>query len=478
MDKDTIKQIGSIQQNWYNLPIKYLEVFYTMDKVLMQFLKQIATAAKSIDNAVTQIIGWEMGGAYAQWENEQESHTDYQSSTPALQLNQESNGFGNQQEIKSTDEIIKEIKQMIIELKIKGSVRERPNGLIEYRSGLLGSIYGRTKEEIERQITKKLKEVKANKKAITSATKNKTPLLSEFFNSEYLPYKKQTLAISSIDSIIKDENFITGKGKFNKPLDKYTTQNIEEFLFTIPQTRKRQKVRGVLNNILTYAKRMGLIKTNPCEDVEKVKHEQKIGKAFSFQEQRLFFDNLFADSNIEINHKLYFVFVYLTGTRLSEALGIKTNDVDFENNTLHIQGTKTKGSNRIIPLFPLVKKALECMVSVNEAYFTISEELADKIVRDITQRNHKLHDLRHTFGTIKICVEKLDAKTVSLYMGHTTTTMTLTRYTHPEQLDKGLFFNGSLSEDEKLASLRIQYDGIKQKISNFLSEHTQNIPKK
>lgn len=72
------------------------------------------------------------------------------------------NGFGNQP--KSTDEIIKEIRNMIIELRIKGSVRERPNGLIEYRSGLLGSIYGRTKEEIEQQITKKLKEVKTNKK--------------------------------------------------------------------------------------------------------------------------------------------------------------------------------------------------------------------------------------------------------------------------------------------------------------------------
>lgn len=48
----------------------------------------------------------------------------------------------------------------MIELKIKGSVRERSNGLIELRTQALGSIYGHDKEEIEQKLTKRLKEVK------------------------------------------------------------------------------------------------------------------------------------------------------------------------------------------------------------------------------------------------------------------------------------------------------------------------------
>ena len=86
---------------------------------------------------------------------------------------------------------------------------------------------------------------------------------------------------------------------------------------------------------------------------------------------------------------------------------------------------------------------------------------------------HPLHELRHTFGTIAICVKKLDAKTVALYMGHADATTTLNIYTHPDQLDKELFFNGAVSDDEKLAIMRKKYDEILDIITEFIN----NIPK-
>ncbi len=443
-----------------------------MDDFIKQSLDNIERYGRQVIAEIYNIFGYCNG---------METTANHYYSTLAhahLQLNTNNlgNGFGNQQTTpvtKTSQEILKELEEMIVELKIKGSVRERPDGRFEYRSALLGSIYGKSKEEIELKITQKLKEVKKNKgKPI--GKKKEIPLLSEFFITQYLPYKKQTLAERSIMDIQIDYNFIVGKGKFDKPLDKYTTANIEMFLYSIPQTRKRQKVRGLLNNMLTYAKRMGIIKVNPCDDVERVKHEQKIGEALSFQEQAQFFDNLYAANNIDLNHKLYFTFVYLTGTRRSEALGITTNDVDFENNTLHIPGTKTKGSNRTIPLFPLVKKMLQTIVPNKDGvYFPIKADLVDSIMRRVKDNTHHPHELRHTFGTIKMCVEKLDPKTVSLYMGHTTTSMTLTRYTHPEQLDKGLFYNGALTEEEKLQRLKEQYQVILDKISSYLSDFTQ-----
>ncbi len=433
-------------------------------QTVMHFLMQAARGVKETENALLTLIGYfnndDLNSVVMETSRNHE-HSQY---------NSLGNGFGNQP--KTSKQILKELEDMIVELHIKGSVRQRDDGRFEYRSGLLGSIYGWTREEIEQKITQKLKEVSKHKK---KSHKNavKTPLLSEFFISQYLPYKKQTLAERSIMDIQVDCNFIVGIGKFNKPLDKYTTANIETFLYTIPQTRKRQKVRGLINNILTYAKRIGVIKSNPCEDVERVKHEQKIGEALSFQEQLQFFENLFADTNIEFNHKLYFVFVYLTGTRRSEALSVTAKDVDFENNTLHIRGTKTKGSNRTIPLFPLAKSMLQRMVpDKNGFYFPFKIEYVDSVMRKITNSSHHLHELRHTFGTIKMCVEKLDPKTVSLYLGHTATNMTLTRYTHPEQLDKGVFYNGSFSEDEKLIRLKEQYQMILKKISGFVEKIT------
>ena len=70
--------------------------------------------------------------------------------------------------------------------------------------------------------------------------------------------------------------------------------------------------------------------------------------------------------------------------------------------------------------------------------------VAHNVIKKATKEYH-LHELRHTFGTIAICVQKLDPKTVSLYMGHSTIGMTLSTYTHPEQLDKSLFYDGSTS---------------------------------
>ena len=67
---------------------------------------------------------------------------------PTLYTNHDSNGY---QGIILPKTLIDEVKEMMIELKIKGSVRERNNGLIELRTQALGSIYGRSKEEIEQK---------------------------------------------------------------------------------------------------------------------------------------------------------------------------------------------------------------------------------------------------------------------------------------------------------------------------------------
>ena len=60
--------------------------------------------------------------------------------------------------------ILEELKKMIINLNIKGSIRIRDNGLIEFRNKDFGSIYGRTNAEIEQKIVKKIKEEKKYRK--------------------------------------------------------------------------------------------------------------------------------------------------------------------------------------------------------------------------------------------------------------------------------------------------------------------------
>lgn len=426
-----------------------------MDFYIYQRLNNIEQTAQQILRDIQSIFGYCDG-------MQSVADTDFaKAQSPAPQLTY-GNGFGNQQ--KSTDDIIKEIKTMIVELKIKGSVRQRENGLIELRSQALGSIYGRSKEEIEQKLTAKLKEAR---KCKSKKDKVKTPLLSEFFNAQYLPYKRTELSANTLSSYIMYMKRIANDD-FDKPLNRYTTADIEKYLLAIPQTRTRQILRGLFNNIFTYAKRMGTIKNNPCDNVLPVKHKREVGRALPFEIQNQVLVNLFANDTITFTQKAYILFVYLTGTRRSEALSLTVDDVDFQKKVLHIRGTKTKGSDRYMPLTPLVEKLLSKVTPKSDGrYFPFIQHVAYDLMAKISGEYH-LHELRHTFGTIAICVQKLDAKTVSLYMGHSTVTMTLTTYTHPEQLNQALFFDGSKTEEEKLSIMKEQYSDILAKICKFL----------
>ena len=237
-------------------------------------------------------------------------------------------------------------------------------------------------------------------------------------------------------------------------------------------------LQGLLNNLFTYAKRLEFIKNNPCDNVEKMKHSKKIGRALSFQDQCAFFNALYSpNSKATIEEQMYLTFVYLTGTRRNEALSITNKDIKFDSNVIHISGTKTKKSDRTIPMFPLVKKLLQTIELGKNKIFDLTYNQVKNAVEKITSEYH-LHELRHTFGTICICVQKLDPKTVALYMGHSDPFVTLNTYTHPEQLDEELFFDGSISDKEKLVILNEEYSKVLQIINDFLDSRTQIIPKK
>lgn len=259
--------------------------------------------------------------------------------------------------------------------------------------------------------------------------------------------------------------------KFDKRLTEYKSKMIEDFLYSVPQTRKRQKIQGLFNNMFTRALALSLIKENPCAPIEKMQHKIDQGKAFSFDEQSEFFPLLFENTELTYAQKCYFVFMYLTGTRRNEALSVRVEDVDFKNKVLSIRGTKTEGSNRKIPLTPLVEKLLLSLKPKKCYYFPMTSNVVNDIFRKvwIKKKGHKPHDLRHTFGTIQICVEKVDVKTVSLWMGHSTIDTTVNIYTHPEQLDSGTFLRGDLSSDEKTAVYRKKYGGILLLIERFIS---------
>ena len=435
-------------------------------QIIAQRLESVEQSARQTLRDVEAIRGICMGYAAAM--------SDFNASPPP-QYNS-GNGF---QEIvsepaivgKTVDEIIEEVKKLIIELKIKGSVREHRDGLLKFTSPVFGCVYGRTEEEFRQKLTEKIKQLARHpQKAKQKIEKAKSPLLSEYFETEWFPFKKrQNLDEDYLKDIDRQFRFIMEK-KFDKRLTEYTPKMIEDFLYSVPQTRKRQLLQGVFNNMFKRALALQLVKSNPCDAIEKVKHKQDQGKAFSFDEQAEFFPLLFQSEKLTYEQKCYFIFLYLTGARRSEGLTVRVEDVDFKNKVLSIRGTKTEGSNRKVPLSALVEKLLLSLKPKRDTYFPFKEKIVDQLFRKIwdKKRGHKPHDLRHTFGTIQICAEKVDVKTVSLWMGHSTIDTTVNIYTHPEQLDSGTFLRGDISNDEKTAVYREKYGGILMLIERFI----------
>ena len=149
------------------------------------------------------------------------------------------------------------------------------------------------------------------------------------------------------------------------------------------------------------------------------------------------------------------IVLYLnTGLRRSELLGLKWEDIDFEENTLHVQRAvvQTKGkivvdkpksatSDRIVPFSADFGKYLKKFQSDNE--YVIGN---DGIMSPATYSKHfhdfmkKLsaatgvpeltpHELRHTYGTLRR-EEGVDIYTIQKVMGHADISITASIYVH------------------------------------------------
>ena len=161
--------------------------------------------------------------------------------------------------------------------------------------------------------------------------------------------------------------------------------------------------------------------------------------------------------------------IMYTGTRVSEALALKWDDVDYTNKTLKInsaiaivkenkkyvtieKSTKRESSNRIVPLpqraidilkdlesaNPNHKRTDYVCVTSNKTLFTrrnIERVLSNMLKALNIQENYTPHSLRHGYGSILLS-KGLDIKLVSELLGHKDVTTTYNIYIKIYNKDK------------------------------------------
>ena len=250
-----------------------------------------------------------------------------------------------------------------------------------------------------------------------------------------------------------------------------------------------RNIEVVLSMVLELAVKDEVLRNNPCRGVLRELHREfsysKEVRALTLDEQKRFEAFLAKPGR---QHRYYPVFTVMlwTGMRVGEVLGLRWDDIDFENNEIDVNHTllnydkgkgegngykinppKTKSSIRTVPMLPIVREALlqekefqdlmgiKC-VSVIDGYTNfiflnskgkvynhkklnhrleviceaINEENRKSNVQNIPEfpRIHN-HMLRHTFAT-RMREAGADMKATSEMMGHEGILITLKTYTN------------------------------------------------
>lgn len=237
--------------------------------------------------------------------------------------------------------------------------------------------------------------------------------------------------------------------------------------------------------ILDYARRLGIIDTNPMNDVIKPKYRGK-----SKTNTRKFYSrdelNQFLDTAKKAPIKLYAFFRLLacSGMRIGEQLALTWNDVSFITNaisinktTAHIekgaqtiQSTKTKASNRVISIdketMSILKKwkaEQSKLIGTQQNHQLVFSNRKNKTIADSVVRKWciaickasglkpiKLHGFRHTHASL-LLESGMPIKEVQARLGHSNVDTTLNIYAHVtrKDIDTGEQFANYLNGDPK-----------------------------
>lgn len=235
---------------------------------------------------------------------------------------------------------------------------------------------------------------------------------------------------------------------------------------------------AIIRLALCYARKMGYIKENPIEEVDKPEKNQFVGKFYNSSELS---EVIRLTKNTKLELPVIFGGFY--GLRRSEIVGLRWSAIDFDNNVFYVNHTvttpnidgkktivakdraKTKSSLRALPLNEDLKDRLLEIKKQQEMYqkkfkrsydrkwldYVMVDELGGLILPDyitpawkrLLEKNNmrviRFHDLRHTCASLLLNKGKHDGitlKDIQVWLGHSDFSTTANTYSHLDATSK------------------------------------------
>lgn len=212
---------------------------------------------------------------------------------------------------------------------------------------------------------------------------------------------------------------------------------IQSFINSLSNKPNMQdKCRKYLSDILEYAYRNRYIEFNPILAVKFKTYRFNNTKPLNAEEREMFICSLNGKS-----YKLLYLTYLYTGARLAEVITPGSLEFDFSKKLIHIHGTKTAGSDRIMPLFDKLYNELKKVKNYKSYY--------EKYTRNYVYLRLKRH--LENYGLPHFCVRTLRCTfslmcyelgvretTVQAWLGHTTVKTTTTFYLDKQTLSTSL----------------------------------------
>lgn len=260
-------------------------------------------------------------------------------------------------------------------------------------------------------------------------------------------------------------------------LKNLTAKDIQEFYLRELERVSASSVIHYHANIhkaLKYAVKIDLIDVNPADKVERPKKDRYVGSFYDADEVNALFA---AAKGTKLELPILFGAFY--GLRRSEAIGLKWDAIDFDQNTITIRHTvtscdldgkrilvaadttKTKSSMRTLPLVPFMRERLLALreeqkenrrlcgrsyikdyvdyVCVNEIGDLIKPhyvtESFPKLLKANGLRLVRYHDLRHSCASL-LLANGVPMKQIQEWLGHSDFSTTANIYAHLDYSSK------------------------------------------
>jgi len=238
----------------------------------------------------------------------------------------------------------------------------------------------------------------------------------------------------------------------NKDILTATQEDIQQFL-NFEKTKKKNSTRTMARSLAAIRQFYNFISDkfeeidNPTSKIESPHVEKTLPDFLSIPEVNTLFSSISENDMYELRDKAIFELLYSCGLRISEAIEILFDSVDFENSLIRVIGKGNK--ERLAPIGDEAKRLLKKYIQESRPdicgkreseYLFISKKgsklnrksvwrlLKNYVSRTKIKKNITPHTLRHSFAT-HLIENGADLRSVQELLGHMDISTTQV-YTH------------------------------------------------